>query len=274
MTLVVALVTGDGVLVSADSRASSGLVYHEERKIRPVMLRSPSGEQLYLAVVGGAGDAALVKQGFSVVEDAFRRWLETTRSDRNPDEEGLRAVVSDVESALMERYSRLRSMGVEPDASLLLASVTGDGRPALYVFDSRGLAEPVHENPGYALLGRGVVTGGLLVMRLLDYSPGGASGWDLGLFSAFVIDAVSEVDPSVSPFLGESYYIRYDRELGRVVIGALKEEAYREYKERIRKRRELIKLVWSLSEALGEDAVEAALRRLERRLARAGGTKG
>ena len=263
--------TGDGVLVSADSRASSGPVYHEERKIYPVVLRSRAGEELHLAVVGGAGDAALVKQGFSVVEAAFRKWLEASGSGANPDWEGLRAVVSEVESALIERYSRLRSMGVEPDVSLLLASVTGDGMPALYVFDDRGLANPMHESPGYALLGRGVVTGGLLVMRLLDYRPGRSTGWDLGLLSAFVIDAVSEVDPSVSPYLGESYYIRYDPGVRRVAIGALREEAYREYKERVRRRREMIKLVWSLSEELGEGAVEAALRGLE---GRAGGKRG
>ena len=77
---------------------------------------------------------------------------------------------------------------------------------------------------------------------------------------------VSEVDPSVSPFLGESYYIRYDEKEGRVVVGPLKIEAYKEYKERIR-RRDLIKHVWSLSEKLGEkseDIIVETLNKLEK----------
>ena len=51
---------------------------HEERKIYPVVLRSRAGDELHLEVVGGAGDAALVEQGFSVVEAALRRRLEAS----------------------------------------------------------------------------------------------------------------------------------------------------------------------------------------------------
>ena len=83
----------------------------------------------------------------------------------------------------MIRYRELKGLGIEPDVRLLLASVSQDAKPLLYVFDDRGIAGPVHENPGYALLGKGVITGGLLLLRLLDYRPREAWEWDLGLLS-------------------------------------------------------------------------------------------
>ena len=264
MTLVIALVWGRGVLVSADSRASTGVVFHEEKKIKPIYIVTENREEYDLAVAGGAGDSALVKQGFKVFDYVFRSWFERvgSKEGRNPFSHEIEDIVSEAESKLMSRYRELRSMGIEPDVSLLLATVSQDAKPMLYVFDDRGLAEPVHENPGYALLGKGVVTGGLLLLRLLDYRPGEAWDWDLGLLSAFIIDMVSEVDPSVSPFLGESYLIRFDDEKKRVVLGPLKEEAYKEYKERIRKRKNLIKMLWNAIEKHGEEAVEEKLKEL------------
>ena len=162
----------------------------------------------------------------------------------------------------MRRYRELRSIGIEPNVSLLLATVSQERKPLLYVFDERGLAEPMHDNPGYALLGKGVVTGGLLLLRLLDYRPGEAWEWDLGLLSAFIIDMVSEIDPSVSPFLGESYFIRYEKEKDKIVLGPLKEEVHKEYKEKIKKRKTLIKLLWNTAENIGENKVEQKLRKL------------
>ncbi len=264
MTLVIALVWGQGVLVSADSRASSGFVFHEERKIRPIYFVYGNDKELDLGIAGGAGDATLVKQGFRIIELAFRSWFESigSKEDRNPFADEVEDIVSDIESRLIVRYRELREVGIEPNVSLLLASVTQDGKPRLYVFDDRGLAEPMHDNPGYALLGKGVITGGLLLLRLLDYRPGKAWEWDLGLLSAFIIDMVSEIDPSVSPFLGESYFIRYDDENKRVVLGSLKEKAYKEYKEHVRKRKSLFKLLWNAAEKLGEDLVEQKLEEL------------
>ncbi len=265
MTLVIALVWGHGVLVSADSRASSGIVFHEEKKIKPIFYVLDNNKELDLGIMGGAGDATLVKQGFRMVESVFKAWFESIglKERRNPFADEIDDIVSNIESRLIARYSDLRGMGIEPNVGLLLASVTQDGKPRLYVFDEQGLAEPVHDNPGYALLGRGVITGGLLLLRLLDYRPNKAWEWDLGLLSAFIIDMVSEVDPSVSPFLGESYFIRYNEEDRKVVLGPLKEEAYREYKERVRRRRNLFKLLWNVAENLGEEIIERKLRELE-----------
>ncbi|HDD25985.1 MAG TPA: hypothetical protein ENF75_02725, partial [Acidilobales archaeon] len=262
MTLVIALVWGQGVLVSADSRASTPLVFHEERNIKPIYFTLGNEENLYLAVAGGAGDATLVKQGFDLMESVFKSWFDSVglRERRNPSVNELKEIVSSIESRFVSRYRNLRDVGIEPNVRLLLASVSQEGKPLLYVFDERGLAEPVHDNPGYALLGKGVITGGLLLLRLLDYRPGEAWEWDLGLLSAFIIDMVSEIDPTVSPFLGESYYIRYDEESKRVILGPLKEEAYKEFKERIRRRKNLFKLLWDTLERVGEEKVESKLK--------------
>jgi len=263
VTLVLALVWGRGVLVTADSRASTGIVFHEERKIQPIYFVH-EGEEYDLAVVGGSGDSALVKQGFTIIRSIFKQWFAEKgfKEKRNPFVEEVENIVSEIESRLLLRYRNLRSVGVEPSVSLLLATVSQDGKPLLYVFDDRGLAEPMHDNPGYALLGKGVVTGGLLLLRLLDYRPDESWDWDLGLLSAFIIDMVSEVDPSVSPFLGESIYIRYDDEKKRVVLGPLREESYKEYKDKIKRRRDIVKMLWSTLEVVGEDDVKEALNKL------------
>jgi len=279
LTLVVGFVWGPGVLVASDSRASGGPVFFEERKVRPIFFLAEDGREFDLALVGGAGDAAVAKQGFLVVERVFREWFVRVgvREGRNPLAGEFEELVGEVESRLMRRYRELRGLGVEPSTSLLLAGVTQDAKPMLYVFDERGLAEPMHDNPGYALLGKGVVTGGLLLLRLLGFRLPESAGWDLGLLTAFMIDMVSEVDPTVSPFLGESYYIRYDKAKGRVVSGPLREEAYREYKRRVRMRREVIRLLWRILEELeegSEERVAEALRALRGKSGGAGQHRG
>jgi len=183
MTLVIAIVWGSGVLVSADSRASSGYIFHEERKIYPVYFIL-NDREYDLAVLAGAGDVAIVKQGFQIISDVFKEWFNSvgSKEGRNPTDDELKEIVAEAEYKLMNRYRDLRSLGIEPKSSLLLATVTQEGEPRLYVFDNRGIAEPKHDNPGYVLLGSGVITGGLLLLRLLDYRP--CEDWDMGALSA------------------------------------------------------------------------------------------
>jgi hypothetical protein len=190
---------------------------------------------------------------------AVREWERTT-----PTFEQFEEAVRRIEGAIMERVGELRARGVEPDFSMVLASVDVKGRASIYVFNERGLAEPVHENPGFALLGRGLFTGGALLLNLLGYAAEESYALDLGLLSTFVIDVVSEVDPSVGPFVGESWYMRVEE--GRVVLGPLKGEALREYKERTRKRRELLRRLWRLLDAVGEKRVEELLKNIEESL--------
>ena len=86
----------------------------------------------------------------------------------------------------------------------------------------------------------------------------------LGVLTSFIIDAVSEVDATVGPFMGESWLMRVEK--GKVILGPLKEEALREFKERIAKRKELIRDLWLLCDHVGEDKVKEALATLSEKL--------
>ena len=77
------------------------------------------------------------------------------------------------------------------------------------------------------------------------------------MLTAFIIDLVNEVDSSVGPFLGESWLMRA-RE-GKVYLGPLREEAYKEFKWKVRARR-LIRRLWLACDELGEERVKEALR--------------
>jgi len=160
-----------------------------------------------------------------LTEMAVKEW-----ERRTPSFEQLEEAVGHVESSLIKRLSGLRGQGIEPDFSMVLASVDPAGRASIYVFNDRGLAEPVHDNPGFAIIGRGLFTGGALLLRLLGYAVEESHAMELGLLSTFIIDVVSEVDPSVGPFVGESYYMRVEE--GRVALGPLTDEALKEYKDR------------------------------------------
>ncbi len=271
MTLVLALkwVFGssrEGVVVSSDSKATVGPVSYETRKVYPVLLRV--GENYVpLAIAGGAGDATLIKQSYRLCENilqnlAVKKWRKGT-----PSFEQFEKAVGEIESALISKFRGLREQGLEPDFSMVLASVDSNGKASIYQFDERGLAEPVHDNPGFAVIGKGFFTGGNLLLRLLGYTPEISCELDLGALSAFIIDVVSEIDPSVGPFVGESYYMRVEN--GDIVLGPLAEEAVKDYKEKVRKRKEIIKQVWRLSDQITEQKITEKIKELESELKKA-----
>ncbi len=258
MTLVMAFKwpfeEGEAVLMVSDTRATTSFgITFEAKKIHVVAL---DGERP-LGVVGGAGDPGLVKWGFEVVGDVLKKYA---------GEDGLvyfsevRNAVREIEEVFMARFSRLRCEGLDPSFQLVLGSLDLDGKASLYQFDSRGLAEPVHDDPGYAIVGSGMITGGMLLLRMF-----GQRDIDLGLLTAFILDMVSEVDSSVGPFVGESYLMRLERaEEGRyIALGPLKVEALREYKEKTVKRREMLQKVWRLCDIVGEEKVLDSLDKLE-----------
>jgi 20S proteasome alpha/beta subunit len=123
---------GDAVLIVSDTRATTpyGIVF-EARKIHAVTL----GEDKYLGVVGGAGDPALVKWGFEVVDDVLKK---------HAGDDGLiffnniRNAVREIEEMLVARLGGLRKEGLDPSLQLILGSVDLDGRASLYQFDGRG----------------------------------------------------------------------------------------------------------------------------------------
>jgi hypothetical protein len=124
------------------------------------------GKYVPLAVAGGAGEASLVKQGYRVCERILTDLAVKEWNQRTPSFEQFEDAVGHVESSFIQRFRELREHGVEPSFNMVLASVDPSGKASIYLFDDRGLAEPVHDNPGFAVIGTGFVTGGNLLLRL------------------------------------------------------------------------------------------------------------
>jgi len=249
MTFVVAFRYGRGVVLASDSRAVSGASAEEVRKLKPIYISDGEGE-VDLAVVGGAGDGAVVKQSFRDVEAAFKEFYYA--AGRHPRGGEMHKVAEDIQRRLLARYRELRSLGYEPEASLIVAAVDGDGNPYIFRY-SGGILDDRTED-GYAMVGIGRDTGGVLLLSLLGYGP--EATWDMGLLALLLIAAVN---PYVSPLAAEAdgLYIRWQD--GKVVMGPLEPEAFQEYKQRAKKRIQLIRALWQLAETCGEEAVEKAL---------------
>jgi hypothetical protein len=254
---------GEAVVMSSDSRATAGLVAYEVRKIYPIVFKA-EGKEAPLAIAGGAGEAAAIKQSYRLCEKTLTELALKEWKGQTPMFEQFEDAVYQVESALIKRFRELREQGLKPDFSMILASISPQDRASMYVFDSNGLAEPVHDNPGFALIGTGFVTGGNLLLRLLGYSAEESYTLDLGVLSAFIIDVVSEVDPAVGPFVGESYFMRVEN--GEVRLGPLKIEALKEYKQKIPIRRDILQKIWRLLDIVGEEEIIKIIEELERRI--------
>lgn len=241
--------TQEAVLMTSDSKVTTGMgVAFEMKKVYGIHLGDKP-----VAVVGGAGQTPLAKQGFEVAEEIL---LDYASKDYPITHANFRVAVRQIEERLVARFSQLRGYGIQPAFEMILGSLDLQGRASLYRFDPSGLAEPVHDTPGYAIIGSGMVTGGILLLRMLGYEQ----DLELGLVSAFIIDSVSEVDTAVGSFIGESYLMRVDGgKTKRVVLGPLTAKALTTYKDQIAARRALIRKLWRLCDQHGEQKVEEAL---------------
>ena len=264
MTLILALkwvVEGkEGVVVSSDSRATVGPVSYETRKVYPIFLKIGE-EYVPLAVAGGAGEASLIKQGYRVCERVLMDMAVKEWGEKTPSFNQFEDAISNIESVFIQRFRELREHDVESSFNMILASVASEGKASIYLFDERGLAEPVHDNPGFAVIGTGFFTGGNLLLKLLGYAAQEGYTIDIGALSTFIIDVVSEIDPAVGSFIGESWYMRVEGD--EVLLGPLKEEAIKDYKTRVMRRRELICRMWRLLDVVGEEKVENIIHDLE-----------
>lgn len=263
MTLVIALKwlmeEGESVVIGSDSRATYGPITYEVKKIYPIYL-SHDGEEIDLAVAGGAGDSSLAKYGYVLAESVLKeRCAQKGFKCLTYDE--FSASTQEIEARLISKFNALRKEGIDPGFQMILASVDPAGKVSMYVFGDKGLVEPVHTDPGFAVIGRGAATGGMLLTRLLGYSVEESGALDLGMLLAFVIDLVSEVDPSVGPFVGES--IRMWVSEGKVTMGPLKTEALKAYKIKVEQRKNLIRLLQKVC-----DQQEGKEKQIERYLGR------
>lgn len=271
MTLLVALKWGregeEGVVVSSDSKVTVGPVSYEARKVHPIILETGE-EPVPLAIAGGAGDASLIKQSYRICEKILTDLAVKEWSRKTPSFSQFEDAVGQIEAAHIRRFRELREQGLELSFSMVLASVDQNGKASMYLFSERGLAEPVHDNPGFAVIGTGFFTGGNLLLRLLDYNPKESYMLDIGALSTFIIDLISEIDPAVGSFVGESYYMRVEK--GEVLLGPLKEEAVKEYKEKAKQRKELFRRIWRMFDTVGEQEISEKMDEMEKELKKEG----
>jgi len=259
MTLVLALKwlfeEGEAVVVSSDSKATTSLgISYEDKKVHATSLDNDRP----VAIVSGSGDPSLVKWGFEAADEVLLKYAQNEYPVKFA---SFRSAVREIEHVFMERLNHLRSFGVEPEIQMILCGLDLSGKASIYLLDNRGLAEPRHENPGYAIIGSGFVTGGILLLRLLGYTM----ELDLGILTTFILDNVSEVDIAVGPFVGESYLMRLDEKKENIVLGPMKKEAIAEYKEKSAKRKEMLRKLWRLCDSIGEEEVEEILDKIAER---------
>lgn len=266
MTLILALKwlldDKECVVMSSDSKVTAGIVSYEAKKVYPITLKIDQ-EFIPLAIFGGSGDATIVKQSYRICEKILIELAEKEWGNKTPSFNQFESSIKEIEASLIKRYRELKENNISDTvASLILASVDTNGKASIYVFDERGLADPVHDNPGYAVIGSGFYTGGNMLLKLLGYGSKETYTLDLGALSTFIIDTVSEVDSSVGPFVGESYLMGVEE--GKVVINLLSEEALKKYKEKTLKRKEIIKRMWRLLDTLEEQKIEEKIEELEK----------
>jgi len=248
MTLIVAICleeerkNEESVIMFSDSQAMAGPVSYSMHKIAQIWFKEEP-----LAIAAGAGDVAMVKKAvdlssYILYSNAAEEWNEET-----PSFDQFQEAIQQVEKTLICRILEYEELGVSVDFNLLLGSVSSDGDASLYLFDSRGVAQPVHENPRFACIGSGFVLGGNLLLQQL-YSPD-LSLDEATLLAAYVINEVSRVDPGVGPFEGESCYFRLEE--GKPAAGSIKPRSLREIKSEYKWAKKLLRYVWDQSHLFG-----------------------
>ena len=260
MTLIIACKCSEGeeeqILMTSDSRVTLGPITYETRKIYPITLND-----IPLAIAGGSGDSAVIKQAYRICEKILHEQSINNWNSQPPTFEQFEEVVNRIETILVRRFKNLRDQGMDISFNLILGSVDINSKASLYLFDSRGLAQPVHESPGYSIIGMGFFTGGNLLLNLLGCHPENINVSHSLYLSTFIIEVVSEIDPSVGPFIGENWLMKAEN--NHLYLGSLQEEAVRYTKEEVSKRRDIFKRIWACCDELDLSYIFEKIEELE-----------
>jgi len=223
-----------------------GLLIYETKKIRSVILKTEHGG-VPLALIGGAGNAAILKQSFEIIEEFLKKnALERWNCD-TPTAEQFKMAVRDLERIFTVQYKEFRDLGIVPDAQVLLSSVDVNGEVSIYLIWPNGLAEPIHDSPGFAIIGSGELTGGLLLLRLLLQSTIKDPNC-IGILAAFIVNLVSEVNATVGSFTGDAYFMYSSG--NKVHISELTQRAAMEFLKISDIRKEILRMIWALCDTI------------------------
>jgi len=87
-----------GVVVFSDSKVTVGPVSYEVRKVYPILLT----EDVPLAIAGGAGDAAFIKQGYRICERVLKDLAVREWNKKTPSSDQFEEAVKRIESVFIE----------------------------------------------------------------------------------------------------------------------------------------------------------------------------
>jgi len=247
MTLIVAICTvgeeGEGIVICSDSQATVGPVTYRVHKIVPIRQGIEP-----LALAAGAGDTALIKKAIDsskkiLTKNSVREW-----NGKTPSFDQFKETVPEIESSLVKKISFYKDRELTVNFDFLLGSVDSQGKTSLYVFDSRGIAQSVHDDPGFACIGSGFYLGGNLLLQ--QFSSPNLDLDEACDLAAYVINQVSRVDAGVGPFEGDSWYFCVRKNKGPF-LGELSKKGFRMMKSEYEGRRKLLKYVWKHSDVFG-----------------------
>jgi len=252
----------EAILMTADSRVSGGRIISETSKITPIYYTfDEEGEEkvISLALASGAGDGAIIRQMIRKVEKILVHHLTTNWSLTCPTFEQFEDAMEEAQYTFWKLFNSFRTTGnIQPQVHLIVCGLDPSGKASMYEFDSRGVYFPIHNSPGYACLGSGLVTGGSLILRQF-FNEFQVVETSLAL-SAYAMNVVSKVDSTVGPFDGCSYYFRIEKDIP--VLGILNEdELFRTTKE-ISVRESALKQTWMLCDSFGDEIVLTNLEKL------------
>ncbi len=245
----------DAILVTADSRVSGGRTMTETNKLIPILRTIESnGNKIEtdLALVSGAGDGAIVMQLIRIVEKLILDYYDSAWGQTYPTFDQFEEAMQEVQYKFMQYLQSFEKMDAfKPFTTLLVCSLDSTGTASMYVFDHRGVYIPVHDTPGFACLGGGLDTGGSMILKQF---------WNKNLdsdsilkLSAYTMEMVSTIDPSVGSYEGSSYYYRLVE--GTPVFGGPMEDYMTTTVENVAIRKSLLKMIWNLCDILGEETI-------------------
>lgn len=214
-----------------------------------------------LAIWSGAGDSRFLKKGEKICETVLKNMYKKEWKRTPPTFDQFEIAVETIEHNLSHKFKEYDRQKQGFDLEMILGSVDHDGRVSLYRFDNEGVAESLHDDPGYAIQGFGYLTGANLLLNMLGYDLRNSWQFDAFALIAFVIDRVSEIDPTVGRFEGDGCQMWLEK--NRVVAGPLKLHYLNQYKALSQSRTDLIRSLWRSCDKLGDKEVSRELARLQ-----------
>lgn len=251
------------------SDATSG-TFVEHRKIWPIYLpkemQLPENKRVSIAIFAGSGDEGEIQSGYSLFEDEIWKFHSisslpglSNASPRIPNiftNREVRDLVRNIESRLINENRRKTDSTCDlfesGRASFLFATVTEEGDPHLWVFNSSGKRYDARNQLGYAFIGSGEQYA-ILLAKLLGVNELNIEKWNHDVLAAFLIDEVSKLHSGVSEF--QDYKSSYLMQLRnrQILSGPLKKTSFTNVKRSVSLRVAMFRKVWDISERYGTE---------------------